>query len=107
MTQPTAPQNVADWAAVEEVEVAGHILDSLLLPKILDEILTRGGTYTLKRIQVGQRQVDPSYALIEVRAPSEERLREILGNIHDHGATPVSPNDCATETADMDGAFPE
>ena len=29
---------------VEEVELQGHIIDSLLLPKVLDEILTHGGT---------------------------------------------------------------
>ncbi len=49
---------------VEEVELQGHIIDSLLLPKVLDEILTRGGTYVLKDIRVGQRQTDPSYARI-------------------------------------------
>ncbi len=93
--------------AVEEVELQGHIIDSLLLPKILDEILTRGGSYELKEIQVGQRQADPSYARIAVRAASEPALREILETIHDHGATPVAPNDCRWEPADLDGAFPD
>ena len=41
---------------VEEVELQGHILDSLLLPKVLDEILTRGGSYEMKDIRIGQRQ---------------------------------------------------
>ena len=65
-------------ASVEEVELHGHIIDSLLLPKVLDEILTHGGTYTLKDIRVGQRQADPSYTRIEIRAPSAAALREIL-----------------------------
>jgi hypothetical protein len=34
--KPPAPNGVG---AVEEVEVQGHIVDSLLLPKILDRIL--------------------------------------------------------------------
>ncbi len=93
--------------AIEEVELAGHIIDSLLFPKVLDEILTRGGSYELKEIQIGQRQADPSYARIEVRAANETALKEILETIHDHGATPVAPNDCRWEPADMDGAFPE
>jgi lysine-ketoglutarate reductase/saccharopine dehydrogenase-like protein (TIGR00300 family) len=92
---------------VEEVELQGHIIDSLLLPKVLDEILTRGGTYVLKDIRVGQRQTDPSYARIEVRAPSAAALREVLDAIHDHGAVPTATQDCKAVPADMDGAFPE
>src|SRR5947209_20320812 len=92
---------------VEDVEINGHIIDSLLLPKILDEILTHGGSYVLKDIRVGQRQSDPSYARIEVRAPNAEVLRELLDSIHDHGAVPVAHRDCTIVAADMDGAFPE
>jgi lysine-ketoglutarate reductase/saccharopine dehydrogenase-like protein (TIGR00300 family) len=91
----------------EEVEVQGHIIDSLLLPKILDEILTRGASFVIKDIEVGQRQTDTSHARIEVRAPTAELLRDVLDAIHDHGAVPVAPRDCQTVPADMDGAFPE
>jgi lysine-ketoglutarate reductase/saccharopine dehydrogenase-like protein (TIGR00300 family) len=92
---------------VEEVDLEGHIIDSLLLPKVLDEILTHGGSYLLKEIRVGQRQADASYARIEVRAGSAPALQEILAVIHDHGAVPVATADCAFHIADMDGAFPE
>jgi lysine-ketoglutarate reductase/saccharopine dehydrogenase-like protein (TIGR00300 family) len=92
---------------VEEVELHGHIIDSLLLPKVLDEILTHGGSYVLKDIAIGQRQTDHSHVRIEVRAPSGDVLRELLDAIHDHGAVPVSARDCVTAAADMDGAFPE
>src|SRR5262245_40201320 len=92
---------------VEEVELNGHIIDSLLLPKVLDEILTRGGSYELKDIRIGQRRDDPSRVRIRVRADTQERLREILDLIHDHGATPVHDADCQVVPGDMDGAFPE
>lgn len=92
---------------VEEVEIQGHIIDSLLLPKILDEILTQGGSYVLKDIRIGQRQNDTSYARIEVRADTAETLRRVLDGIHDHGAVPTTTHDCQTVEADIDGAFPE
>ncbi|HEX4588836.1 MAG TPA: TIGR00300 family protein [Gemmataceae bacterium] len=92
---------------VEEVELHGHIIDSLILPKVLDEILTHGGSYVIKDIRVGQRQADSSAARIEVRAPSAEQLRQILDAIHDHGATPTHIADCRTVAADVAGAFPE
>jgi lysine-ketoglutarate reductase/saccharopine dehydrogenase-like protein (TIGR00300 family) len=92
---------------LEEVELHGHIIDSLLLPKVLDEIVTRGGTFVLKEVKIGERQSDPSHVRIEVRAPSAAVLEEILDAIHDHGATPVNAQDCTFVPADMDGAFPE
>lgn len=91
----------------EEVELHGHIIDSLLLPKVLDTILTRGGTYVIKDIKIGQRQADPSHARVEVRASSAKQLDELLDLIHDHGAVPVHISDCETVVGDMDGAFPE
>jgi lysine-ketoglutarate reductase/saccharopine dehydrogenase-like protein (TIGR00300 family) len=92
---------------VEEVELQGHIIDSLLLPKVLDEVLTHGGSYVIKEIRLGQRQVDPSHARLEVRAETAAQLEEILAAILDHGAVPTAARDCAFERADLDGAFPE
>ncbi|MBM3993849.1 MAG: TIGR00300 family protein [Planctomycetes bacterium] len=92
---------------VEEIELQGHIIDSLLLPKVLDEILTRGGTYVIKDIKLGKRQVDPSYARIEVKADAQQQLDEILRAVHEHGAAPTAQKDCEYELADMEGAFPE
>ena len=40
--------------------------------------MTRGGAFTIKTIQLGQRQVDPSHALLEVRASTAAQLDEIL-----------------------------
>jgi lysine-ketoglutarate reductase/saccharopine dehydrogenase-like protein (TIGR00300 family) len=93
--------------AVEEVEIQGHIIDSLILPKVLDEILMHGGRFVLKDIRIGQRQEDTSYARIQVRAAHGAALREVLDAIHDHGAVPTADRDCQTAIADMDGAFPE
>ena len=92
---------------VEEVELQGHIIDSLLLPKVLDEILTRGGTYVLKDMKLGKRQIDPSYARIEIRADAAPQLEDILRAIHEHGAISTTQRDCEHELADMNGAFPE
>ena len=92
---------------VEEVELRGHIIDSLILPKVLDEILTHGGNYVIKDIRVGRSQADPSFARLEVRADSAEQLRAVLNAIHDHGAVPTHVADCRAVPADVAGAFPE
>lgn len=91
----------------EEVEVRGHIIDSLLLPKILDRILQMGGAFEIDECHIGTRRVDPSHARITVRAESPEKLAEILGDLVEHGASTVHPNDAEVVAADIPGAFPE
>src|SRR5262245_20497034 len=90
--QPAAPASSEGWVA-EEVEVRGHIVDSLLLPKILDRILQMGGTFEIVDCQIGARRVDPSYARINIRAARNTELDEILGDLVEHGASAVNPGE--------------
>jgi lysine-ketoglutarate reductase/saccharopine dehydrogenase-like protein (TIGR00300 family) len=92
---------------VERVELSGHIIDSLLLPKVLDHITAAGGRFEIEQITVGQAQRDPSFAVIAVHAPSADRLQQILADIADHGAVPVDSQDARLVAADIAGAFPE
>ena len=94
-------------AFVEHVEMTGHIIDSLLLPKVLDAILARGGRYHVAAFRLGEKQDDPSFARIEVRADSPAALDAILAEIHPHGAVPAEPTDCRVVPADVPGAFPD
>jgi lysine-ketoglutarate reductase/saccharopine dehydrogenase-like protein (TIGR00300 family) len=96
-----------DDSIIEEVEITGHIIDSLILPKVLDTITANGGKFRITNIAIGQARHDPSNAVVEVRAPSEERMQVILAQIADHGAVPTTKQDCRLVEADMDGAFPE
>ena len=58
MTARDEPNATAN-GAVEEVEVRGHIVDSLLLPKILDRILQMGGSFEIRECVIGSRRVRP------------------------------------------------
>lgn len=91
----------------EEVELRGHIIDSLLLPKVLDEITTFGGEYDSQEVQIGHRRQDPSYIRMIVSAPTADTLEKILSAIGQHGAIPITVTDCRLEPADIAGAFPE
>ncbi|QDU54201.1 ornithine cyclodeaminase [Aeoliella mucimassa] len=92
---------------VEEVELRGHIIDSLLLPKVLDTITASGGTFEIRHITVGTNRNDPSHAVLGVYADSQAELDELLAQISDHGAVPTAGQDCRLVEADMDGALPE
>src|SRR5690606_11544428 len=73
----------------ETVELRGHIIDSLLLPRVLDEITGRGGRFEVEQLDVGRHREDPSYARIRIEAGNEEVLGEILRRAQEHGAEPV------------------
>jgi lysine-ketoglutarate reductase/saccharopine dehydrogenase-like protein (TIGR00300 family) len=106
--QEAGPAENASTAKVtEEVEVRGHIVDSLLLPKILDRILLMGGSFELRECKIGVHRTDPSYARIAIRAENEETLDAILGDLVEHGASPLHPENATTVAADIAGAFPE
>jgi hypothetical protein len=100
--QPKSPD-----VFTEQVEIAGHIIDSLILPKVLDSIMSGGGTFRIVNITIGQSRHDPSYAVVEVSAPSEVVMDRVQAQIADHGAVPTTKQDCRLIEADMDGAFPE
>jgi len=91
----------------EEVQIEGHIIDSLLLPKVLDSITSRSGRFRIKNMTVGQGRHDPSLAVLEVEADTEQALNDILAQIADHGAVPTQAHDCRLIAADLPAAFPE
>jgi lysine-ketoglutarate reductase/saccharopine dehydrogenase-like protein (TIGR00300 family) len=90
----------------QEIELRGHIIDSLLLPKVLDEILSHGGDFKIRQIQIGQQRTDPSYARIEVFGPSPEAVDDLIKRLRVHGAELVDDSDAQLDQAPSDGVFP-
>jgi lysine-ketoglutarate reductase/saccharopine dehydrogenase-like protein (TIGR00300 family) len=90
----------------ETVELRGHIIDSLILPKVLDEILTHRGNFKIAEIRIGQNRVDQSYARIEVSTDSHETLDDLILRLRQHGAEVVEHKDVQLAAAPADGVFP-
>jgi len=91
----------------ETVVLTGHIIDSLILAKVLDTILMMGGTFDIQDMQIGKTREEPSRARITVRASSAKLLSEILHAIQPHGASVESERDCRLSAAPADGIFPD
>lgn len=91
----------------ESVLISGHIIDSLLLAKVLDIILMMGGTFDLEDVHIGKTREEPSRARIIIQAASKALLDEILKAIQPHGASIEREADCRIETAPADGIFPD
>src|SRR6266436_7048891 len=91
----------------EQIELRGHIIDSLILPKVLDEILTGGGAFTIREIKIGKQRHDASYASIDVFGPSPELVDGIVRRLRQHGAEVVEQTTVQLEEAPADGVFPQ
>jgi lysine-ketoglutarate reductase/saccharopine dehydrogenase-like protein (TIGR00300 family) len=94
-------------SAQETVILQGHIIDSLILAKVLDTILVMGGTFDLSEVQIGTTRQEASRATITVRAASPTLLAEIVTAIQPHGASVAREMDCAIDYAPAPGVFPD
>ena len=93
-------------SATDVVEVSGHIIDSLILAKILDEIIEAEADYKIVQMDVGRTPADLSRARIEVTAANDEALVSLLARLHPHGAHPVTQPDAELVAASTDGVLP-
>jgi lysine-ketoglutarate reductase/saccharopine dehydrogenase-like protein (TIGR00300 family) len=90
------------------VQLSGHIIDSLILPKVLDLIIHLGAEFEILDIQIGHRRPDRSHAKILVEATTAEVLQTVLAKIKEHGALPLEEEEPALlEPAPRDGIFPD
>jgi lysine-ketoglutarate reductase/saccharopine dehydrogenase-like protein (TIGR00300 family) len=91
----------------ETIELRGHIIDSLILPKVLDQIVTRGADFKIGEIKIGKKRADQSFARIEVSAETSEALDELILRLRQHGADVVKRANVQLEPAPADGVFPD
>ncbi len=91
----------------EDIRLEGQIIDSLLLPRVLDDILERGGEYRILQFTIGVEKDDPSLAVVRVTAADEAGLDEILKAVQRRGAELLEQGDAQTEPAPADAVFPE
>ncbi len=91
----------------EVVEVEGHIIDSLILAKVLDVILDAGADYRMLDVEIGRTNADPSRARLEVSAADDAALAALVAQLQIHGANRVDQVDAVTEPAEVDGVLPQ
>ncbi len=93
--------------ASETIEVAGHIVDSLLLAKILDAILESGADYRIEEFEIGKTTTDPSRARIEITADDDQLLDRLIDDLQVHGVNRLEWGEARLVAAERDGVLPE
>ena len=100
----------ARWCEVqasETVEVTGHLLDSGVLSRVLEDVREYDGDYVIERFDVGHDADDPSYARITVSADDDDALQRMLMRLQTKGVNMVDPGEANVVPAEVDGVFPD
>src|SRR2546430_12774734 len=87
--------------------LSGHIIDSMILPQVMDLVMDQGGNFTIEELKVGQHKTDTSLCRMEVVASSAEQLERIVRAARQLGATAESELPAKLEAVAADGVFPE
>ena len=90
----------------QEVEVRGHLIDSMILAKILDKTMNRGGEFEILDLKVGMRKKDQSIATLKIIGRDKKHLEEILDDIHRDGATTIHETEARLQMASKDMTMP-
>ena len=85
----------------------GHIIDSMMLPQIMDLVMDIGGNFTIEELKVGQHKTDTSLCRMEVVASSPEQLDRIVRQARALGATVESEQPAQLDKVTKEGVFPE
>ena len=94
-------------SASEVLETRGHLMDTGVLARVLDDVLAYGGDYRIDRLDVGRQHDDESYARIVVTADDDDALGRLLMRLQTHGVNQVDPGEAVLRAVERDGVFPE
>ena len=95
-----------DMTEIADIEMDGHLIDSLILTRVLDKIMDMGGEFEIKRFNIGQHKHDTSYVQITVTGDDASHLDKILIELSSLGARLVEMEDVKTGVAPNDIVVP-
>lgn len=91
----------------KEVEVSGHLIDSLILTQIFNKIMDLKGEFEVMDFKIGKSKTDSSYIKLLVKGSTKDHLQTMLDQLHEFGAGPVSLGDVQVQVSTKDMVVPE
>jgi lysine-ketoglutarate reductase/saccharopine dehydrogenase-like protein (TIGR00300 family) len=91
----------------ETLEITGHVIDSMLFTRILDQVREALCDYEIVEFKVGRTQTDPSYARLVVKAEQAAQLEHLVGSLMGLGMTRMEAGEATLVPAEMDGVLPD
>ena len=91
----------------EDVRIEGHLIDSLMVPQIMDDVMDLEGEFEILSFDVGRTKTAISRAVFRIYGRDRAHLEELLTAVQEHGAVAVAPEDAVLAAAPADGVFPD
>ncbi len=91
----------------ETVEITGHLMDSGILSRVLEDVREYGADYVVDRFDLGHDKTDVSYARLTVCADDEDTLQRTLMRLQTKGVNLADPGEATLQDAERDGVFPD
>ena len=94
-------------AASETVEAQGHLIDSGHLSAIFDKIIEFKSSYEILTFDIGRTNDDPSRLEMQITAPDETVLADLLQQLTTFGAHPLREENVLVKAAEKDRCVPD
>ncbi len=93
----------------ETLEITGHVIDSMLFTRILDQVRSAMADYVIEQFDVGHTPADPSYARLLIKTDDPGHLEELVQALMGLGMTRVNveAGEASLVAAEMDGVLPD
>jgi lysine-ketoglutarate reductase/saccharopine dehydrogenase-like protein (TIGR00300 family) len=90
-----------------EVEVRGHLIDSMILTRIFDRIMDLNGEFEVLEFKIGKEKADYSYAKLLVKGKNPKHLQTVLEEVYREGAIPVKLQSANFKASPKDMVLPD
>jgi lysine-ketoglutarate reductase/saccharopine dehydrogenase-like protein (TIGR00300 family) len=109
VTEPRQESPQASAIQTRVIQLEGHLLDSGLVNRVLDTIVTGGGSFQVLNFNLGEQRQDMSAAEVKVSAPDAAVMADIMGQLIDLGAVsaPEAATQATLEAVNQPGVAPD
>jgi lysine-ketoglutarate reductase/saccharopine dehydrogenase-like protein (TIGR00300 family) len=108
VTEPRQDSPQVSTVQSRVIHLEGHLLDSGLVNRALDKIVTGGGSFQVLNFNLGEQRQDTSAASVKVSAPSETVMDDIMAQLLDLGAVmPQEASPAVLEAVTQAGVAPD
>ncbi len=96
-----------DYKYTQEVEIEGHLIDSMILTRILDIIMDHKGDFEILEFRMGKRKTDYSHARLLVKGKTHSHLDYMLRELFREGAVIPEIKEAKLAPAPADKVLPD
>jgi lysine-ketoglutarate reductase/saccharopine dehydrogenase-like protein (TIGR00300 family) len=96
-----------NFKCTQEVEIEGHLIDSMILTRVLDIIMDHEGDFEILEFRMGKRRTDFSHARVLVKGKTQSHLDYMLRELLREGAAIPKAHEVKLVPAPRDMVLPD